>query len=409
MKKLFIAALCAVAMAACGGGGDDGPDVEVLPDAPPVDVPPACNPVTQAGCDTGQKCAQLVEQEDPFLARTACVPDGSVTEGGACTIGAAGATTGYDDCVAGNDCLNGVCTKICDVGPPDGCRADGEAFGEGSYCTLYENLFTDNIGLCVPGCNPVADTVMDGAVINDSCGAGNGCYLNATRGVAACAGVPAPAVEVTQNEDCYGPSTGGCYLNGCASGFTALLNNKPEMADGSVCARYCTAAVSHTEALGAIEGTNGKCTLASLGAAGGVNGAAGEHQCRFVQSFYSNTDQVPVEVGMCVPVNPPAGGTWDDCRTFDWVGIQTAWNDKADAAAANAAWDQFCLDTPDDPDNAEVLPKCMGYFRGCISNEEEAAKLQDYGAAPFVNRQAFAKRLGVELPELLNTAELEAF
>ncbi len=410
MKKLVLTALCAAVMAACGGSGSSNDDgtVTLTPDANTEEPPAACNPVTQAGCATGEKCGQLVESEDPFLARTACVPDGSVTTGGACTSGAPGATTGFDDCVAGNECLNGVCTTICDTGPPDGCRSEDEAFGEGSYCTLFADLFTDNIGLCTPGCNPTADTVADGAATNGTCGAGNGCYLNSTRGIAGCAGVPAPAAELTQNDDCYGPSTGGCYLNGCASGFSALLNNVPGPdATGSVCTRYCTPAPSHIGAQGAIEGVNGNCTIATLGQVGGTNGVNGEHQCRFVQTFYSNTDQVPNAVGMCVPVNPAGGGTWDDCRLFDWVGIQTAWNGKADVDAANAAFDQFCLTTPDDPMNSDVKTECLGFYRGCISIEEENAQLQDYGAAPMMNRKARAARLHIDLPDMLNTSALQ--
>ena len=91
---ILMASLAVVALAACGGnggGGGDGGSTAV------------CNPVTQAGCEAGEKCAQLVQSDDPFLASTACVPDGSVTDGGACTRGAAGQATGYDDCVAGFD------------------------------------------------------------------------------------------------------------------------------------------------------------------------------------------------------------------------------------------------------------------------------------------------------------------
>ena len=115
MKKQILVALSALAFGACGGGGDDGDNGGIVVGADANNGggggggDAVCNPVTQAGCEAGEKCAQLVESEEPFLARTACVPDGSVTAGGACTRGEAGAN-GYDDCVAGFDCLNGVCT-----------------------------------------------------------------------------------------------------------------------------------------------------------------------------------------------------------------------------------------------------------------------------------------------------------
>lgn len=411
MKRLIISALCAVAFGACGGSSsnnnDDGP---VFTDAGPTfdggGEVLECNPVTQAGCEAGEKCAQLVESADPFLARTACVPAGAVTEGGACTRGEAGAATGFDDCIGGYDCTNGVCTEICDVGPPDGCRADGEAFGEGSYCTLYEGLFTDAIGVCVAGCNPVDDTVTDGVVNNGSCAAGEGCYLNATRGVAACANTPVDAAEATQNSDCYGPASGGCYLNGCASGFTALLNNKPEDADGTVCARYCTAEDTHTNNTGSAAGQNDNCSNGSLQQAGGTNGANGAHQCRFVQNFYSNTTEVPVEVGMCVPVVPAGGGTWADCTLYDHDGLVAAYNAETTPEGQETAFNNFCLVTPADPMNSDITPECEGLFRGCISLAKEL-ELVDVGGAIF-NKEAWATRNGLDM-KALNPAAAEKF
>lgn len=189
---------------ASGESIDSG--VVILPDAtspsPDAGFFGICNPVTQAGCSIGEKCAQVVQSDNPFLAQTTCVPNGNVSEGGACTQGEAGAT-GLDDCLAGLDCLGGICSPICNVGPPDSCRSGLEAFDEGPYCTLFADLFSDDIGLCVPACGPTNDTVTGGAAVNNDCGAGNGCYLNATRGVAACASEPAPAAGVTQNQDCY--------------------------------------------------------------------------------------------------------------------------------------------------------------------------------------------------------------
>jgi hypothetical protein len=102
----------------------------VIDGAPPVDasepvfdagldggVAGACNPITQQGCDAGEKCSWLVVQEDPFLGRTDCVPDGTVAVGGACTEGPPGETTGYDDCAAGSLCIAGMCKTICSIEP----------------------------------------------------------------------------------------------------------------------------------------------------------------------------------------------------------------------------------------------------------------------------------------------------
>ncbi len=400
MKRLIISALCAVAFGACGGG-DDGDTGISLTDAGGAGGADAdtgvCNPVTQAGCEAGEKCAQLVESADPFLARTACVPDGTVAEGQACTRGEAGAATGFDDCAAGYDCTNGVCTEICDVGPPDGCRADGEAFGEGSFCTLYEGLFTDEIGVCVAGCNPIADDLVDGVLVNERCAAAEGCYLNATRGVAACANVPVDAVETTQNDDCYGPASGGCYLNGCASGFTALLNNRPEEADGTVCARYCEPDDTHTNNDGNSEGKNEACSTVNLGQAGGTNGNSSQHQCRFIENFYSNTTEVPSTIGMCVPVTSNDGGSWADCEEYDHDGLVAVYNAATTPEEQETAFNNFCLVDPADPET-DITPNCLGLFRGCISLEKET-ELVDVGGAIF-NKEAWAARNGIELKAL---------
>jgi len=46
---------------------------------------PICNPVTQAGCASGEKCGSLVLTESPFLSQVACVPDGARGDGESCT------------------------------------------------------------------------------------------------------------------------------------------------------------------------------------------------------------------------------------------------------------------------------------------------------------------------------------
>jgi hypothetical protein len=330
-----------------------------------------CNPVTQAGCAGGEKCAQLVESNDPFLARTACVPEGGLLVGEDCTR-CDGGQGGYDDCSAGSHCLGGTCSEICDQGPPDSCRSASEGPFDGTYCTPFADLFSDQVGLCVSACNPVGDTTSSGVITNNDCSADEGCYLNSTLGTAACSSVPGPAQDVTQNDDCYGPGGGGCFLNGCASGFTALLNNAPLDADGTVCARLCTAVNTHSNAQAGAAGADGKCGSSALADVGGTNGISAEHQCRFVQNFYSNTDLVPEEIGMCVPIVAAGGGSWADCKAFDWDGLLAVYNGAANAQAQEEAFNQFCLVTPNDPANSDIKPECEGLFRGCISLAEES-------------------------------------
>lgn len=321
-----------------------------------------CNPVTQAGCEAGEKCAQLVTSASPFLASTACVPDGTVTGDGTCTICGNGGV-GYDNCVAGFDCLRGRCAEICTAAGGDTCRTDGEAFGEGSYCTLYADLFSDEIGLCVPGCDPTIDSVVNGTVINTQCGADNGCYLNVGRGVAACSGTPASAANVKQNDVCYGPAFSSCYLNGCASGFSPILPDEVGVAaTTNTCSRYCTPADTYIGQTADRSGVADKCGATAMqdngsGSLGGI-----VQECRFIQSFYGEPLN-PETVGMCVPVNP-----WYNCaETYDFTGIMNAVAGAANTAEANTAFDNFCYGESDPLDTVPILPRCDGLGFGCIS------------------------------------------
>jgi len=335
-----------------------------------------CNPVTQSGCEAGEKCAQLVESAHPFLARTTCVPDGNMSEGSVCSDGEAGEATGFDDCLGGYDCTDGLCAEICDVGPPDGCRSDSEAFGEGSYCTIYDGLFANQTGVCEPGCHPVNDSVANGAITNARCSEDEGCYLDAIRGVATCSEVDEGGATKTQNDPCLGPASGGCYPSGCTSGFAPLLNNKPVDADQTLCTRYCSPLDTHAGAQTGATGANGNCAESELASVGGTNANGSEHQCRFVQSFYEAATATDASVGMCVPINPEAGGTWSDCRDFQWDTIKLVWND-AIAARTNpqTAFNEFCLENPGDPASSPLNAACIGLTRGCIRLQERATGL----------------------------------
>ncbi|KAB2908470.1 MAG: hypothetical protein F9K40_04330 [Kofleriaceae bacterium] len=104
-------------------------------------------PGGQQNCMTGQKVAWVIIQETPErLAKLACVPDGPVAEGGACTFGPVGETTGYDDCAAGFVCSAGTCADICALDPlsppvtqcsSGTCTADPLLFANGADQPAY--------------------------------------------------------------------------------------------------------------------------------------------------------------------------------------------------------------------------------------------------------------------------------
>ncbi len=192
MKKLALGALCLAGfLAACGGyDGTVSPtiDAHAAIDAPIVVA--ACDPLAaagQQGCNTGQKCTWITITDTPdTIGKIGCVPDGTIDLAGACTEGAAGETTGYDNCKAGNICVAQVCKDICGYG-----GGANEACAAGQACTRYSGLWANGMddpmyGACNPTCNPVTQLRGDGT----SCGANQGCYLlvSQTTSTAVCAG-----------------------------------------------------------------------------------------------------------------------------------------------------------------------------------------------------------------------------
>jgi len=313
MKKLAFTALClgSLGLLACGGGGsgDDidsgftvcgngtcetGEDATSCPadcNSNPADAAgAACNPVANTGCQTGEKCTSIIESTDPFLGRTGCAPAGNVADGGAC---ARDTTTGVDDCAGGLFCLSSVCTEICGTAP-DTC-------GSESTCVSFVDLFddADNTGLCQPGCNPVAA----GAPASQ-CATGEGCYLSLTSGRGSCggdcgdnpdcsAGTTAPSGWPNSCSGQWGTQNCNCeYLNACAPGYGCILLNDPASATGLVCSFFCDTTNS------------GGPTCADSTVIGS--------SCRQVSTFYSDTGNVPAEIGFCVPGDQfPCYGCYD--------------------------------------------------------------------------------------------------
>src|SRR5262249_55630252 len=109
------------------GGSNDG----ASGDSP--DGAATCDPLSppgQQGCSAGQKCTWILLADTPAkMGRIGCVPDGTIAIGQACTVGAAGATTGYEACVSGTVCVGGFCPD--NRGFAGSARAPGEGREEG--------------------------------------------------------------------------------------------------------------------------------------------------------------------------------------------------------------------------------------------------------------------------------------
>ncbi len=148
-----------------------------------------CNPLTQAGCSSGEKCTWVIDTLTPqYSGRVACAPSGTAQLGDACMFGAPGAT-GYDNCSVGLVCGNyrgdsGTCKTICDQ------QGGTPLCGSGRACVTYQGLFATSqfgpqaAGVCDVACDPLADNDFDGS---GSMTKGSGCGSSPTAG---CYGSP---------------------------------------------------------------------------------------------------------------------------------------------------------------------------------------------------------------------------
>jgi len=313
---LFLGTLSVGALG-CSGDDDDGADVDggdaagPLPDAR-IDAGVACNPVAQTGCLPGEKCTWIVDSAGPpELGHTGCATEGAATGGAACTA----PETGADDCVAGFYCLNSVCNEIC-TSAPNSCPA-------GSICSTYSNFMEDieNVGLCNPTCDPVEQNCANAA---------EACYLQAVTGEASCAGIPAGAEGVTQGQTCYGPEAGVCYLNGCDKGFGANLP------DGE-CAFFCNPIDNWSTNQQGLTGDSAGITCSATFGGARPDGPGPSFECRYIQTFYGNTESVAATTGMCL-----APADWGgSCAIFDYDQL------VLDIASGAADSETYCTDFED--------------------------------------------------------------
>ncbi|MBS1119693.1 MAG: hypothetical protein H6Q90_1921 [Deltaproteobacteria bacterium] len=237
-----------ILLVACGGGGSspndaggnpaidarhDPIDAATLVDAavPTGDAPAgACNPVTQTGCNAGDRCTEVTLQETPQrVTSIQCVPDGTVAIGGACTQGTPG-QTGFDNCLKGGICVSSECKATCDpqqAGVASGCDAVHS-------CSRYNGLFTVGgtilYGACDPQCDPLTQRTL-GSTPREACGSTSpaaptsGCYRTGDPfETFSCANAGDPTKtdrQVPATDD--GTPSGNAFINGCAAGFMPLF------------------------------------------------------------------------------------------------------------------------------------------------------------------------------------------
>jgi hypothetical protein len=247
-----------------------------------------CDPNDQITCPTTERCSWVADS--PTAGFPACLPDGTVEQGGACTAGPYGAT-GFDDCKRGLACANAQCQPIC--------KTSNDTCGAHFLCTNYSSVFTSGgstiAGVCAPTCNPLTQARdYDGAA---ACGSPTpasptlGCF---GKSVFTCSKIVYPNNK--SDAPAAGPSSGGFYLNGCAPGYLPVLT----AATGST-QQICVALCQPGPTSQAAPANAGGVTPSTCAAAG----AAPPHECRYWwwlenTSLSSFPDALSNTIGFCM-------------------------------------------------------------------------------------------------------------
>lgn len=275
MKKLAFGALFVGLLVACGGGDSNK---IVIVDSGGPDAPMVCNPLTQSGCATGEKCTWLLDALMPqYVGHVGCAPDGSANAGESCMYGAPGAS-GYDNCKKGLVCGNyrggaGTCKTVCDQ------QGGMPACDENHVCVTYSGLFSTGDttppagGVCDLACDPLGDNDFDGSgsasnKTMTTCGSAAtvGCYGYPSYGTPPSTGWSCTndinsdqlqpvglrhRVECSVENSCADPGP-RIYVNSCNQGYLPLLYE----ASGSmkiICVAMCQPDVCYMGNCGTVQ------------------------------------------------------------------------------------------------------------------------------------------------------------
>jgi len=293
--------------AACVGCDSEPHHVDPIPNPDAGTVVEACNPLTQAGCTTGEKCTWLVDAIMPqYVGHLGCAPAGSLDVGDGCTYGAPG-TSGYDNCGAGLVCSNyrggtGVCKTICDA------QGGTPSCDDAHVCVTYSGLFSTGSttppagGVCDLACDPLADNDFDGSgsltKTGTTCGSGAGCYGYPSFGTPPATGWSCTSdinamqsqpeglrhrVQCTEANNCADPGP-QIYVNSCNQGYLPLLYEETG-STAVICVATC-------KPMNCYQGNCGTNNENRLGAAphrcngvdrvGSFNTAQGGEHCEFL-------------------------------------------------------------------------------------------------------------------------------
>jgi hypothetical protein len=197
------------------------------------------------------------------------MPDGTVSVGGTCTVGA----NGTDNCRRGAACLyDGTCQSFCNVFS-DTCRT-------GFACSRYRGVpfnpdGVGTTGYCTPTCNPITQTRdFDQA---PACGSPTvqfptlGCYGSLGDPFTCMA-----AGESSRTSDVPASvgANGDAYTNGCAPGYLPVLFAS-DSDDTIICAAVCEPGPTSLQTPQNAKGRAGSSYNCP------ARGADGTHECRY--------------------------------------------------------------------------------------------------------------------------------
>jgi len=247
-----------------------------------------CDPVAQTGCTTGQRCTWVYTTTT--TGHPACLADGTVNVGGACTYGAAGEATGFDNCKKGSSCVNNVCETDC-TASPDSCATN-------YACVVYMgapfNLDgMQNYGFCEPTCDPLTQKrSTDNAA---ACGSPN--PAAPTRG---CFGQPDSkftCMDIVSTTNTNGVVVAPpLQLNTCAPGYEPLLLQSTG-SNNIICVALCKPADTSSASPGMAAGQTGS------GYTCPDKGAGPPSECRYwwsLEYFTTAPDSYGNTLGYCM-------------------------------------------------------------------------------------------------------------
>jgi hypothetical protein len=286
--------------APCGGGAECGSactceaPTTTTTSTTTTTVPPGpCNPLAAPGaqgCPAGEKCTWIEVQDAPEpIGLVGCAPNGAQGAGDACSFGATGEATGFDDCAAGLICVAGTCSDVCgfDASPEAACAA-------GSTCTRYSNLFANGAddpvaGACRQSCDPLTQLQSTSGT---PCGNGQGCYLltSSTDTIGVCAG----AGTLAHGQEITGPA----FANSCLPGHQPRRRSPSDLV--FECGALCGMVDVYSMTNEAAEGGQSPYTCESKGAAAPSDPMNGE-SCRYwwAREPFENPSAFSNTIGFC--------------------------------------------------------------------------------------------------------------